>query len=87
MSAEARKEYKQYRRTQIAEMADWEPGFDMHNVSVSNYDAGNGSPKLGDKIARNPANHADRWLVAKVYFEVNFEPYAAGTEAQACIAT
>ena len=67
-------EYKQYRRTQIAEMADWEPGFDMQGVSVSKPDADNGSPKLGDKIARNPANHNDLWLVAKAYFESNFEP-------------
>jgi hypothetical protein len=65
--------YKQYRRTQIAEMADWELGFDMKNVSISGADAANGSPKLGDKIARNPANHEDRWLVAKAYFDANFE--------------
>jgi hypothetical protein len=74
-------EFKQYRRTQIAEMADWEPGFDMTCVSISNPDAANGSPKLGDKIARNPANHADKWLVAKAYFEANFAPMAATPEA------
>ena len=67
-------EYKQYRRTAIAEMADWEPGFDMTNVSVSYADRLAGSPKDGDKIARNPSNHDDRWLVAKAYFEANFEP-------------
>ena len=66
--------YKQYRRTQIAEMADWEPGFDMIGVSVSAVDADAGSPKEGDKIARNPANHDDRWLVAAAYFSANFEP-------------
>jgi hypothetical protein len=68
-------EYKKYRRTQIAEMADWEPGFDMSGVSVCAHDAQNGSPKTGDKIARNPANHADRWLVAKEYFEANFADF------------
>jgi hypothetical protein len=73
-------EYNKYRRTQIAEMADWQPGFDMRNVSVSNADASAGSPKLGDKIARNPANHDDRWLVAKAYFEANFEAAASPTE-------
>ena len=57
-------EFKQYRRSQIAEMADWEPGFDMAGVSVSPVDRDAGSPKLGDKIARNPKNHDDRWLVA-----------------------
>lgn len=66
--------YRQYRRTQIAEMADWAPGFDMTGVSISKPDQENGSPKEGDKIARNPANHADRWLVAAAYFASNFEP-------------
>ena len=70
----SKSEYRRYRRTQIAEMADWEPGFDMTDVSVSFPDKQSGSPKLGDKIARNPANHADRWLVCAAYFDANFEP-------------
>lgn len=70
-------DYRQYRRTAIAEMADWEPGFDMTGVSVSDPDKANGSPKPGDKIARNPKNHEDRWLVAKAYFEDNFAPMDA----------
>jgi hypothetical protein len=65
-------EFKKYRRTQIAEMADWSPGFDMTGVSVSQTDRANGSPKPGDKIARNPDNHADRWLVSAEYFKTNF---------------
>jgi hypothetical protein len=67
-------EYKRYRRTQIAEMADWHPGFDMTRVSVSDPDREAGSPKEGDKIARNPANHDDRWLVSADYFAANFKP-------------
>lgn len=70
-------EYKRYRRTQIAEMADWHPGFDMTDVSVSAAEQKAGSPKVGDKIARNPANHEDRWLVAADYFAANFEPLEA----------
>lgn len=66
-------EFKKYRRSQIAEMADWEPGMDMNGVSVGNVDMGNGSPKQGDKIARNPKNHNDKWLVAEQYFKDNFE--------------
>lgn len=66
--------YKQYRRSQIAEMADWEPGFDMAGVSVSPVDVAAGSPKAGDKVARNPKNHEDKWLVAAAYFADNFEP-------------
>lgn len=67
-------EYRQYRRTNIAEMADWTPGFDMTGVSVSDADKRDGSPKAGDKIARNPDDHTDRWLVAAAYFAMNFEP-------------
>lgn len=66
-------EYKLYRRKQIAELADWFPGFDMAGVSISAPDITAGSPKLGDKIARNPKNHADRWLVAAAYVADNFE--------------
>jgi hypothetical protein len=43
-------------------------------VSISVEDLSNGSPKLGDMIARNPKNHNDQWLVAKQYFQDNFEP-------------
>lgn len=67
-------EFKQYRRTQIAEMRPFLHGYDMTNVSISEVDKKAGSPKEGDMIARNPANHLDQWLVAKAYFEANFEP-------------
>ena len=67
-------DYKRYKRTAIAEMADWTPGFDMAAVSVSEGDMENGSPKLGDMIARNPADHSDKWLVNAVYFVENFGP-------------
>lgn len=67
-------EFKRYRRTQIAEMADWTSDDDMDGVSVSNEDRRAGSPKPGDKIARNPKNHADKWLVAAAYVADNFEP-------------
>jgi hypothetical protein len=42
-------------------------------ISVSEVDAREGSPKPGDVIARNPEDHEDQWLVAKKYFEENFE--------------
>jgi hypothetical protein len=42
-------------------------------VSISEADRVKGSPKIGDMIARNPKNHLDQWLVAKQYFEDNFE--------------
>lgn len=65
--------YRQYRRTQLSEMAPWHEGVDMFGVSISQADRAAGSPKRGDMIARNPANHADRWLVAADYFAANFE--------------
>ena len=70
-------QYRKYQRTQIAEMADWHDGFDMAGVSMSEPDRANGSPRLGDKIARNPANHADRWLVSAAYFVANFRSVAS----------
>ena len=63
-----------YRRTGLSEMLPWQPGFDMVGVSISDADRQGGSPKSGDMIARNPKNHADRWLVAAKYFADNLEP-------------
>lgn len=45
-------------------------------VSISDVDLSNGSPKIGDMIARNPKNHLDQWLVAGEYFKDNFEKVA-----------
>ena len=74
--------YKQYKRSAIAEMADWTSDFDMNGVSVSDADYENGSPTQGDKIARNPKNHDDRWLVAAAYFAANFEPFTETPDGQ-----
>jgi hypothetical protein len=74
-------EFKQYRRTQIAEMrpctedemqstAQWTID---KGISISGTDISKGSPKTGDMIARNPKNHEDQWLVAEQYFNDNFE--------------
>lgn len=67
-------EFKQYRRKQIAELRPYVPGDDIREVSISEPDRQAGSPKTGDMIARNPKNHADKWLVAAQYFADNFEP-------------
>jgi hypothetical protein len=67
-------EFKQYRRKSISEMRPYVEGEILDGkVSISQADRDNGSPKLGDMIARNPKNHADQWLVAKQYFEDNLE--------------
>lgn len=67
--------FKKYKRTGYAEMKPWTPGMNLDGVSISKEDYLSGSPKEGDMIARNPNNHDDMWLVAKKYFEENFEPY------------
>ncbi len=67
-------EFTQYRRKQIAELRPYVDGEDMAGISVSDPDKQAGSPKAGDMIARNPKNHADKWLVAAQYFADNFEP-------------
>jgi hypothetical protein len=67
-------EFTKYRRKQIAELRPYQPGESMDGISVSKEDIAAGSPKAGDMIARNPANHKDMWLVAAAYFAANFEP-------------
>ena len=66
--------FTRYRRSQIAELRPYTPGDDMTGISVAEVDREAGSPKPGDMIARNPANHDDQWLVAALYFAANFEP-------------
>lgn len=67
-------EFKQYRRKAIAELRPYQIGEILAGfISVSQADLGNGSPRTGDMIARNPVNHKDQWLVAEQYFLDNFE--------------
>lgn len=71
-------EFKQYRRKGYSEMRpvteeDTLYNLNLMEVSVSMEDIKNGSPRIGDMIARNPKNHSDQWLVAKKYFEDNLE--------------
>lgn len=73
-------DFKKYRRTQIAEMrpvsqheVDNPDAILDNEISVSQTDLENGSPKIGDMIARNPKNYRDQWLVAEQYFLDNFE--------------
>lgn len=41
-------------------------------ISISPEDLKNGSPKIGDMIARNPDSHTDLWLVANQYYRENY---------------
>jgi hypothetical protein len=87
-------EFKSYRRKNVSEMrevtqsdiANFNQDRHIHSlqdhlfkVSISQADLDNGSPKIGDMIARNPKNHNDKWLVAKAYFEDNLELIEAET--------
>jgi hypothetical protein len=66
--------FTRYRRTQIVEMRPYTMGERLSDrVSISAADREAGSPKVGDMVARNPANHDDQWLVARAYFDANFE--------------
>lgn len=67
-------QWKKYKRKGLSEMRPYITGESLDGVSISSPDRRNGSPKIGDMIARNPRNHADQWLVAKEYFEDNLEP-------------
>jgi hypothetical protein len=68
-------EFKQYRRKSVSEMRPYIEGEILESkVSISKADQTNGSPKIGDMIARNPKNHNDQWLVARAYFDDNLEP-------------
>jgi len=81
-------EFKKYRRSKIAELREiteldiiafkyddspHSPQDTEFPVSISGSDLASGSPKIGDMVARNPRNHEDQWLVAKQYFQDNFE--------------
>ena len=70
--------FKQYRRKAIAELRPVTDAEVMSmslapTISLSMEDKENGSPKIGDMVARNPNNHNDQWLVAAKYFQENFE--------------
>lgn len=62
-----------YRKKQLQQMIDWTPDFPMERVSISDADKNNGSPKEGDKIALNPKDPTDMWLVAKQFADDNYE--------------
>jgi len=66
-------DFKVYKRKSRIELRPYVVGDHMHGVSVSAADKKNGSPKLGDWIARNPKDHGDMWLVSAAYFADNYE--------------
>ncbi len=73
-------EWKQYRRSNLAEMRPVVEGESLADISVS---APDNELFMEDReefnrgfVARNPQNHADQWYVARKYFNANFEEVA-----------
>lgn len=65
--------FKKYTRKGITLATSWTPEIDMTRISVSQADKENGSPKVGDMVARNPKDAGDMWLINAKYFEENLE--------------
>lgn len=66
--------FKPYIKTQVTYLRPYEEGEVLsENVSISQFDLDNGSPKIGDMIARNPDYFNDGWLVAKEFFINNYK--------------
>jgi len=61
-------EFMLYQRKGTVEARPYVPGEDLTGISVSKED----TPKDGDMIARNPANHNDMWFVNQEYFQKNY---------------
>lgn len=59
---------KSYRKKNVQPMRPYELGEDLTGISVSDED----TPELGGMIAVNPENEADKWYVAKAFFEANY---------------
>lgn len=67
--------FKKYRKKTVQEMRPYVPGETLPDwVSVSPADRENGSPKVGDMIARNPKDPEDFWLVSEDFFKENYVP-------------
>lgn len=66
--------FKQYKRKGLTEARPYVTGENMAGVSISDPDRAAGSPREGDWIARNPADHTDQWLVSAAYFAKHLEP-------------
>jgi len=60
--------YTNYRKKNVQPMRPYVPGEDISGVSVSAED----TPEEGGMIACNPANPADKWYVAKDFFDENY---------------
>lgn len=71
--------FEKYNRKAVpAEMRPYVEGESLAGVSIGDDDRANGSPKVGDMIARDPSNHYDLWLVNAAYFAEKFDAQPIG---------
>jgi hypothetical protein len=60
--------YKDYLKKNVQPMRKYVPGEDLSGISVSK----DFTPEEGGMIACDPNNPADKWYVAKDFFEANY---------------
>lgn len=48
------------------------PNPDKHHITIDNNAIKNGSPKLGDMVAREPKKHMSMWIIHRDHFIKNF---------------
>lgn len=66
-------EFRRYYRKLYGELRPYVPGEKLpENLTISDHDLSNGSPKEGDMISRDPHHHEDQWLVSKAFFEERY---------------
>ena len=73
MTEDMSDQFQFYRLRQTAEARPYKPGEALEGISIGEVDRADGSPKEGDMIVRNHANHEDQWLVSAAYFTAHYE--------------
>ena len=67
--------YVYYRKKNGQQLRPYVEGEDVSKISIGSTDMANGSPRVGDMIARNHKDHSDLWLVAEKFFKDNYEEF------------
>jgi hypothetical protein len=65
--------FKKYRKSAITEIRPYVYGEPMDGIPINDLDKKNGSPQMGDMIARDATNPKDQWLISETYFRANYE--------------
>lgn len=66
--------FTKFRRKQVVELRPYEAGESTVGIRIHPVDAKDGSPKVGDMIARDPDDHNDQWLVPARIINKLYEP-------------